>query len=100
MAHIAVEFGGAAVSCGPLVEEVAFNEFVLPRASRDEPRNSVYHYTESGDALEFMRIKLRAVDAAAKAGRRSTCCRSPDIGPTGCLMIRRPAVGKACRKAA
>ena len=65
VAHIAVDFGGAAVSCGPLVEEVAFNQFALPRASRDEPRNSVYHYTESGDALEFMRIKLRAVDAAA-----------------------------------
>ena len=65
VAHIAVEFGGSAVSCGPLVEEIAFNQFVLPRANRDEPRNSVYHYQESGDALDFMRIKLRTVDPTA-----------------------------------
>lgn len=64
VAHIAVEYGGVAVSCGPLVEEIAFNEFALPRATRDEPRNSVYHYQEKGDSLEFMRIKLRAIDAA------------------------------------
>jgi hypothetical protein len=65
VAHIGVEFGGAAVSCGPLVEEISFNQFVLPRATRDEPRNCVFHYQESGDALDFMRIKLRTVDAAA-----------------------------------
>lgn len=64
VAQIAVEFGGTAVSCGPLVEEVAFNEFVLPRASRNEPRNSVFHYQERGDALDFMRIKLRTIDPA------------------------------------
>jgi hypothetical protein len=64
VAHIAVEFGGTAVSCGPLVEEIAFNEFVLPRASRDDSRNSVYYYQERGDALEFMRIKLRSIDAS------------------------------------
>lgn len=65
IAHVAVDFGGTAVSCGPLVEELAFNEYALPRASRDEPRNSVYHYQESGDALNFMRIKLRAIEAQA-----------------------------------
>lgn len=30
--HLAVEFRGAALSCGPLVEEIAHNEFVLPRS--------------------------------------------------------------------
>jgi len=65
LAHIAVDFGGAAVSCGPLVEEIAFNEFVLPRASRDEPRNCVFHYQENGDSLSFMRLKLRGVDMDA-----------------------------------
>jgi hypothetical protein len=64
VAHVAVEFGGTAVSCGPLVEEIGFNEFVLLRASRDDSRNSVYHYQERGDALDFMRIKLRSIDAA------------------------------------
>lgn len=63
--QIAVDFGGAAVSCGPLVEEIAFNEFVLARATRDEPRNCVFHYQESGDTLHFMRIKLRMIDIAA-----------------------------------
>ena len=64
-ARIAVDFGGTAVSCGPLVEETAFNEFVLPRAARDEPRNCVFHYQENGDSLDFMRIKLRSVDMDA-----------------------------------
>ncbi|MBB6093267.1 hypothetical protein HNQ60_002145 [Povalibacter uvarum] len=63
--QIAVDFGGTAVSCGPLVEETAFNEFVLPRAARDEPRNCVFHYQEHGDSLDFMRIKLRSVDMDA-----------------------------------
>ena len=65
-AHIAVEFRGASLSCGPLVEEIAHNEFVLPRAQRDEPRSSVFHYHERGDALDFMRIKVRAIDPKAK----------------------------------
>jgi hypothetical protein len=65
-AHIAVEFRGASLSCGPLVEEIARNEFVLPRALRDEPRSSVFHYHERGDALDFMRIKVRSIDPKAK----------------------------------
>lgn len=62
-AHIAVEFSGAHLSCGPLVDETAFNEFVIPRASRDEHRSSVFYYYERGDSLEFMRIKLKSADA-------------------------------------
>ena len=62
-AHIMVEFAGTPVSCGPLVQEVAFNEFIVPRAARDEPRSSVFHYQEHADTLDFMRIKLRSVDA-------------------------------------
>src|SRR5690606_29610912 len=65
VAHVLVEFGGTAVSCGPLVQEIGYNEFVLARASRDEPRNTIYHYQEHGDALSFMRIKLRSLDVAA-----------------------------------
>jgi hypothetical protein len=65
-AHIAVEFRGTSLSCGPLVEEIAHNEFVLPRALRDEPRSSVFHYHERGDALDFMRIKVRSIDPKAK----------------------------------
>jgi hypothetical protein len=47
------------------VEETAFNEFTLPRATRDEHRCSVFYYRERGDSLEFMRIRLKHADAAA-----------------------------------
>jgi hypothetical protein len=61
-AHIVVEFSGAQLSCGPLVHETAFNEFVIPRATRDEHRSSVFYYHERGDSLEFMRMKLKSAD--------------------------------------
>ncbi len=61
-AHIVIEFSGAQLSCGPLVHETAFNEFVIPRASRDEHRSSVFYYYEHGDSLEFMRAKLKSAD--------------------------------------
>lgn len=64
-AHIVVEFGGAQLSCGPLVHETAFNEFVIARASRDEHRSSVFYYYERGDSLEFMRLKLKSANLAA-----------------------------------
>jgi hypothetical protein len=64
-AHIVVAFGGTRVSCGPLVQEQASNEFMLPRALRDESRSSVFHYHESRSSLDFMRIKVRSLDTAA-----------------------------------
>jgi len=64
-AHIVVEFSGAQLSCGPLVDETGFNEFVIPRATRDEHRSSVFYYYERGDSLEFMRIKLKRADSKA-----------------------------------
>jgi hypothetical protein len=64
-AHIAVAFGGTRISCGPLVQEQSSNEFIVPRALGEEPRSSVFHYYEKGSSLEFMRIKVRSLDAAA-----------------------------------
>jgi hypothetical protein len=64
-AHIAVAFGGTRVSCGPLVQEQSTNDFIVPRALKDESRSSVFHYHEKGTALDFMRIKVRSIDAAA-----------------------------------
>jgi hypothetical protein len=61
-AHIAVQLSGAQLSCGPLVHETAFNEFVVPRATREEHRSSVFYYHERGDSLEFMRIRLKSAD--------------------------------------
>jgi hypothetical protein len=60
-----VEFGGTQVSCGPLAREAGANEFIVPRATRDETRSSVFHFHESGHGLDFMRIKVRAIDPAA-----------------------------------
>jgi hypothetical protein len=62
--HLTVEFGDKTVSCGPAVRELSANEFSMPRAVRDEPRNSVFHYQETGDALELMRLKIRNIDLA------------------------------------
>jgi hypothetical protein len=64
-AHITLAFGGTRVSCGPLVQEQSTNEFIVPRALRDESRSSVFHYYEKGSSLDFMRIKVRSLDAAA-----------------------------------
>jgi hypothetical protein len=64
-AHITVAFGGTRVSCGPLVQEQSTNEFIVPRALGDESRSSVFHYYEKGSSLDFMRIKVRSLDAAA-----------------------------------
>jgi hypothetical protein len=64
-AHIAVGFGGTRVSCGPLVQEQSTNEFIVPRALGDESRSSVFHYFERGSSLDFMRIKVRSLDATA-----------------------------------
>jgi hypothetical protein len=60
--RLAVEYGGTPLSCGPLVKELGHNEFLLPRVAREEPRSAILHFHERGDALDFMRIKLRSVD--------------------------------------
>jgi hypothetical protein len=64
-AHIAIAFGGTRVSCGPLVQEQSTNEFIVPRALGEESRSSVFHYFEKGSSLDFMRIKVRSLDATA-----------------------------------
>lgn len=64
-AHIAIQFGGTRVSCGPLVQEKSTNEFIVPRALGDEPRSSIFHFYEKGSSLDFMRIKVRSLDATA-----------------------------------
>jgi hypothetical protein len=62
--RLIVQYGGTPLSCGPLVKELGHNEFILPRVAREEPRSAILHFHERGDALDFMRIKLRGVDAA------------------------------------
>lgn len=64
-AHLSVAYAGTQLSCGPLSKELGFNEFLVPRASRDASRSAVFHYRESGDVLDFMRIKVRSIDSSA-----------------------------------
>jgi hypothetical protein len=63
--RLVVEYGGTPLSCGPLVKELGHNEFLLPRVAREEHRSAILHFHERGDALDFMRIKLRGVEAAS-----------------------------------
>jgi len=64
-AHIAIAFGGTRVSCGPLVQEKSINEFIVPRSLGDEPRSSIVYFYEQGSSLDFMRIKVKSLDATA-----------------------------------
>src|SRR5262245_16133008 len=64
-AHIAIGFGGTRVSCGPLVQEKSINEFIVPRSLGDEPRSSIVYFYEQGSSLDFMRIRVKALDAEA-----------------------------------
>lgn len=66
-AHVAVVYAGVQVSCGPLAKEVGYNEFLLPRAGRDESRSAVFHYQESSHTLEFMRVKVSAIDPSTNS---------------------------------
>ena len=66
-ARLFVEYGGTALSCGPLVQEVGHNDFILPRTARDDPRTSVLYFHERGDALDFMRIKVRGIEPATNS---------------------------------
>jgi hypothetical protein len=63
-AHLEIGYSGIQVSCGPLAKEIGYNEFLVPRASRDESRTAIFHYHESSEALEFMRIKVNAIDVS------------------------------------
>lgn len=65
-AHVSIVFHSNQVSCGPLAKEVNYNEFYLPRAAREESRSALFYYNESGNALEFMRIKVNDIDSATK----------------------------------
>lgn len=61
-AHLTIVYAGVQASCGPLAKEVGYNEFLVPRASREESRSAIFHYQEGSHTLEFMRIKASAID--------------------------------------
>jgi hypothetical protein len=64
-AQIGIVYCGVQVSCGPLAKELGYNEFLVPCAARDESRSAVFHYQEAGNALDFMRIKVKEIDVTA-----------------------------------
>lgn len=65
-AHLEIVYSGIQVSCGPLAKEIGYNEFLVPRAFRDEARTAIFHYDESDQMLEFMRVKVVAIDTDAR----------------------------------
>lgn len=65
--HLEIVYSGVQVSCGPLAKEIGYNEFLVPRASRDESRTAIFHFHENGEELEFMRVKVNAIDRDARA---------------------------------
>jgi hypothetical protein len=65
--RLSIAFGKTQVSCGPLAQEVGPNEFILPLATADETRSSIFHYREANDTLDFMRLKLKSVDRATSS---------------------------------
>lgn len=66
-AHLEIVYSGVQVSCGPLAKELGYNEFLVPRASREESRTAIFHYEESDDSLELMRVKVNSIDQDARA---------------------------------
>ncbi len=66
-AHLGVVYAGVQVSCGALAKELGYNDFLVPRGSRDESRTAVFHFQETTHTLEFMRIKVSAIDPASES---------------------------------
>lgn len=64
-ARLHVELGGAIVGCGSEVKSVGTNEFLTPRAARDEQPFSILHFDGQGTAVSFLRIKVLRIDVEA-----------------------------------
>jgi hypothetical protein len=65
-AHVSIVYAGVQLSCGPRTKELDYNEFLMPVGSRDESRSSIFHFQETTHTLEFLRIKVNAIDPTAK----------------------------------
>ena len=61
--HIKIDLGGPVAGCGSLVQELAENDFLVPRAAPDDQRYSVLHYVGKTDAVSFLQIKVRQINA-------------------------------------
>lgn len=61
-AHVTIVYAGVQASCGPLAKELDYNEFLIPQAARDESRSAIFHFQDTSHTLEFMRIKVTAID--------------------------------------
>jgi len=67
-AHIKIELGGPVAGCGSLVQEVAENEFLVPRAAPDDQRYYILHFCgKGGDAVSFLQVKVRQINAVEQS---------------------------------
>jgi hypothetical protein len=62
-AHIKLELGGPVAGCGDSVKELNENNFLVPRAALDEQRCSILYYCGRPDAVSFLQVKVRQLNA-------------------------------------
>ena len=66
-AHLEIGYSGIQVSCGPLAKELGYNEFLVPRASRDEARTAVVRLQHEVEQLTATNHRLTEAAAVAEA---------------------------------
>jgi hypothetical protein len=66
-AHIRIELGGATADCGESVKELSDNDFLVPRASTNEQRSCILYFCGKSDAVSFLQVKVRRIDAAEQS---------------------------------
>ncbi len=66
-AHVRIELGGAAATCGAAVQELSQNDFLIPRAGKDDQRSSVLYFCGKNDAVSFLQVKVRLLDAVEQS---------------------------------
>jgi len=61
-ARIKIELGGATADCGPSVQEVGPNEFLVPRAGVQAQNCSIHYMLGRADAVSYLQIQVPQVD--------------------------------------
>lgn len=61
-ARIKVELGGATADCGPSVQEIGENEFLVPRAGVQAQNCSIHYMCGRADAVSYLQIQVPQVD--------------------------------------
>ena len=65
--HLQVDLGGPAAGCGSLVQELAENSFLVPRAAPDDQRSLILYFCGKTDAVSFLQMKVRLINAVERS---------------------------------